>query len=226
MQKRAVRGSAARSRGVPQKKGGASRSARGRAARAPAAPAASGARGKKYNELLESVEEQFRLKDRSAEPPLRVGDPVEVGVTVVENNRSRTQPFQGTIVAINNRGNRTTVRVRRVSNGYGVERVFPLHSPLVSFKPIPQPGEPVVRRSKLYFLRQRRGKSARLKLRFKAREDRKDTAARQKRMQEAERAAAAGAEAEAESESVAADEDDGATSGVSAEEEEAGAGDE
>jgi len=56
-----------------------------------------------------------------------------------------------------------------------VERVFPMNSPLVTFRRIPQPGEPVVRRAKLYFLRQRRGKSARLKLRFKARKDRKDT---------------------------------------------------
>lgn len=147
-------------------------------------PRASGAKGKGYKELVQSVEDDFKLKARGSEPDLRVGDPVEVGVTVVENNRSRTQPFQGTIMAINNRGERTTVRVRRVSNGFGVERVFPLHSPLVSFTPIPQPGEPVVRRSKLYFLRQRRGKSARLKLRFKAREDRKDTATRMKRAEE------------------------------------------
>eukprot|EP00959_Pyramimonas_sp_CCMP1952_P339571 7111687-Pyramimonas_sp.AAC.1 len=74
----------------------------------------------------------------------KVGHDVVVGVTVIEGNKSRVQPYQGVIIAQHKAGLSSTVTVRKVVQGVGVERVFPVHSPLVTFKPVQGAGTPMV----------------------------------------------------------------------------------
>jgi large subunit ribosomal protein L19 len=90
----------------------------------------------------------------------RVGDTVKVMVRVVEGNKTREQAFQGTVIKQNGKGLTETFTVRKVSSGIGVERVFPLHSPNVTRIEVLRRGR--VRRAKLYYLRERVGKSARI----------------------------------------------------------------
>ncbi len=93
-----------------------------------------------------------------------VGQAVDVQTKIIEGDKERTQVFSGTVIAKKGSGNRKTFTVRRIVQGEGVERIFPLHSPrLVSVKVI-KSGK--VRRSKLYFMRTRTGKATRLKERF------------------------------------------------------------
>ena len=99
----------------------------------------------------------------------RVGDTVKVMVRVVEGNKEREQAFQGTVIKQNGKGIGETFTVRKVSSGIGVERVFPLHSPNVTKIEVLRTGR--VRRAKLYYLRKRVGKSARIQ----ERRDGKDT---------------------------------------------------
>jgi large subunit ribosomal protein L19 len=98
-----------------------------------------------------------------------VGDTVKVMVRVVEGNKEREQAFQGTVIKQNGKGISETFTVRKVSSGIGVERVFPLHSPNVTKIEVLRKGR--VRRAKLYYLRKRVGKSARIQ----ERRDGKDT---------------------------------------------------
>jgi large subunit ribosomal protein L19 len=93
-------------------------------------------------------------------PELRPGETVRVHVKVVEGEKERTQVFEGTIIGLSGRGNRATFTVRKVSYGVGVERIFPIHSPRIEKVEIVSRGK--VRRAKLYYLRQRSGKAARL----------------------------------------------------------------
>lgn len=97
---------------------------------------------------------------RSDLPKLSVGDTVKVFVKVVEGTRERLQAFEGVIIAFRNGSIRETFTVRRVSFNIGVERTFPMHSPKIDHIEIVRHGK--VRRAKLYFLRDRVGKSARL----------------------------------------------------------------
>ena len=90
----------------------------------------------------------------------RVGDTVKVMVRVVEGSKTREQAFQGTVIKQNGKGLTETFTVRKVSSGIGVERVFPLHSPNVTKIEVLRRGR--VRRAKLYYLRKRVGKSARI----------------------------------------------------------------
>jgi large subunit ribosomal protein L19 len=92
---------------------------------------------------------------------LRPGDTVRVHVRITEGDKSRIQIFEGTVIAQKRGGPRTTITVRKVSNGVGVERIFPLHSPWTEKVEVIQRHK--VRRAKLYFLRDRMGKKARLK---------------------------------------------------------------
>ncbi|NLT58447.1 MAG: 50S ribosomal protein L19 [Clostridiales bacterium] len=98
---------------------------------------------------------------RTDMPPLNIGDTVRVYVRVKEGTRVRTQMFEGTIIAKKGGGISETFTVRRISYGVGVERVFPVHSPNIDRVEVVRRGK--VRRAKLYYLRHRVGKRARVK---------------------------------------------------------------
>ena len=114
------------------------------------------------NELIRSIEAKQLRTDLT---PFSIGDTVRVWVKVVEGNRERLQAFEGTVIAKRNGGVRETFTVRRVSYGVGVERTFPLHSPRVDSIQVVRRGK--VRRAKLNYLRQRVGKSAKVKERMR-----------------------------------------------------------
>ena len=99
-------------------------------------------------------------------PPFRAGDTVKVHVKVVEGNRSRVQIFQGVVIRVQGAGIGRTFTVRKVSFGVGVERTFPLHSPIFEQIEVVTRGD--VRRAKLYYLRNLRGKAAKIKERREA----------------------------------------------------------
>lgn len=107
---------------------------------------------------LEAVE-SAHLRDDI--PDFRPGDTVRVDVRVAEAGRERIQAFEGVVIARNGSGVRASFTVRKISFGVGVERVFPLHAPIISSIQVLRRGD--VRRSKLYYLRDRVGKSARIK---------------------------------------------------------------
>lgn len=110
------------------------------------------------NEIIRSIEAK---QLRSDLPEIKVGDTVRVWVKVVEGSRERLQAFEGTVIAKRNGGIRETFTVRRVSYGIGVERTFPIHSPRVDHVELIRNGK--VRRAKLYYLRERQGKAAKIK---------------------------------------------------------------
>ena len=103
--------------------------------------------------------EQEQIKQES--PALRSGDTVRVHVRIVEGSRERVQVFEGIVIAISGSGARRTFTVRKVSYGVGVERIFPLHSPNLEAIQVVRRGQ--VRRAKLFYLRNLRGKAARIK---------------------------------------------------------------
>lgn len=94
-------------------------------------------------------------------PAFRAGDTVKVHVKVIEGNRSRIQVFQGVVIARRGHGVSETFTVRKVSFGVGVERTFPLHAPTIDKIEVVTKGD--VRRAKLYYLRERYGKAAKIK---------------------------------------------------------------
>ncbi len=94
-------------------------------------------------------------------PRFRPGDRVAVDVRVVEGDRTRVQTFEGDVIAMSGSGVNRTFTVRKISGGIGVERIFPLHSPNINEIKVIRAGK--VRRAKLYYLRQLRGKAARIK---------------------------------------------------------------
>jgi len=94
-------------------------------------------------------------------PDFKVGDRVRVHVNIVEGDRRRIQVFEGIVIRLRRGGIRSSFTVRKVSYGVGVERIFPLHSPII--EKIEVMASSHVRRAKLYFLRSRRGKAARLR---------------------------------------------------------------
>jgi len=94
-------------------------------------------------------------------PDFRAGDPLRVHVRVIEGTRSRVQVFQGVVIGRSGAGVRETFRVRKVSFGVGVERVFPVHSPIIEMIELVTRGD--VRRAKLYYIRGLRGKAAKIK---------------------------------------------------------------
>ena len=93
--------------------------------------------------------------------PFKPGDTVKVQVKIVEGDKSRIQAFQGVVISRQNGGLRESFTVRKISNGVGVERVFPLHSPSLEAIEVVTRGH--VRRAKLYYLRKLRGKASRIK---------------------------------------------------------------
>ncbi len=108
--------------------------------------------------IIDIIEAEGLRKDL---PDFRVGDTVKVYVKVVEGSRERVQAFEGVVIARKNGSIRETFTVRRMSYGVGVERTFPLHSPKIDHIEIVRKGK--VRRAKLYYLRGRTGKAAKIK---------------------------------------------------------------
>ena len=136
--------------------------------------------------ILRAVE-QPHIKEQ---PDFRPGDTVRVETKVVEGNRTRNQAFEGVVIAINGSGSRKSFTVRKISFGEGVERVFPFSSPLLAKVTVLERGK--VRRAKLYYLRDLRGKAARIK------------SDRSRVMKDAEAAKTAKASAKAEKEAAQA----------------------
>lgn len=108
--------------------------------------------------IIETLEKEGMRTDL---PEIAIGDVVKVYVKVVEGTRERLQAFEGTVIARKNGSIRETITVRRLSFGIGVERTFPLHSPKIDHIDVVRHGK--VRRAKLYYLRDRKGKAAKLK---------------------------------------------------------------
>jgi large subunit ribosomal protein L19 len=108
--------------------------------------------------IIEQLEQEQIKKDI---PDFSPGDTVVVQVKVKEGNRERLQAFEGVVIARRNRGLNSAFTVRKVSHGEGVERVFQTHSPAIAAIELKRRGD--VRRAKLYYLRERSGKSARIK---------------------------------------------------------------
>lgn len=99
---------------------------------------------------------------RTGHPEFRPGDTIRVHVKIKEGDKERLQAFEGTVLALNNRGGLgETVTVRKISFSQGVERIFPVHAPVIDHIDVVRTGK--VRRAKLYYLRGLRGKAARLK---------------------------------------------------------------
>ncbi|HAT39404.1 50S ribosomal protein L19 [Polynucleobacter necessarius] len=112
-------------------------------------------------------EEIARLSVNKVLPSFTPGDTVVVSVNVVEGTRKRTQAFEGVVIAKRNRGLNSSFIVRKISSGEGVERTFQTYSPLIASVEVKRRGD--VRRAKLYYLRDRSGKSARIKEKLQAR---------------------------------------------------------
>ena len=113
--------------------------------------------------IIEQLEQEEigKLTSERPVPEFGAGDTLRVHVKVVEGTRERIQMFEGVCIARKNRGVNSSFTVRKISHGEGVERVFPLHSPRIAKIEIAKRG--AVRRAKLYYLRGRRGKSARIR---------------------------------------------------------------
>ncbi len=108
-------------------------------------------------QILELEKEQLKPKLQNFD----IGDTVRVSVNIIEGSKSRVQDFEGVVIARKHKGPRETITVRKVSYGVGVERIFPLHSPRIQAIKVVRKGK--TRRAKLYYLRDRVGKKARLK---------------------------------------------------------------
>lgn len=111
--------------------------------------------------LIETLEREEIARLAKTIPDFAPGDTVVVNVNVVEGTRKRVQAFEGVVIARRNRGLNSSFIVRKISSGEGVERTFQLYSPLIASIDVKRRGD--VRRAKLYYLRDRSGKSARIK---------------------------------------------------------------
>lgn len=118
--------------------------------------------------LVQQIE-QSQLKEH---PSFASGDTVVVKVRVQEGDKERLQAFEGVVIAKRNRGLNSSFTVRKISSGVGVERAFQLHSPIIGSIEVKRRGD--VRRAKLYYLRERSGKSARIKEKLGVRGAKKD----------------------------------------------------
>lgn len=112
-------------------------------------------------DIIKQLEQEEIARLGKTIPDFAPGDTVVVGVNVVEGTRKRVQAYEGVVIAIRNRGLNSSFIVRKISSGEGVERTFQTHSPLIASIEVKRRGD--VRRSKLYYLRERSGKSARIK---------------------------------------------------------------
>jgi len=109
---------------------------------------------------LEEIEDEILAKQNNFNkfPDFSVGDTIRVNVKIVEGDKQRIQPYEGTVIAIKHGKNRKTFTVRRISYGVSIERIFPYHSPVIDSIEIVRRGK--ARRAKLYYLRKRYGRSA------------------------------------------------------------------
>jgi large subunit ribosomal protein L19 len=110
--------------------------------------------------IIESLDKEQIAKLGKTIPPFQPGDTLQVNVKVVEGERTRVQAYEGVCIARSGGGLQESFTVRKISYGEGVERVFPLYSPMLDSIKVVRTGK--VRRAKLYYLRDRRGKSARI----------------------------------------------------------------
>ena len=110
---------------------------------------------------IQNVENSFLKQDL---PVLKIGDNVKIGVKIIEGNRERVQFYEGTLIAKKNSLINTTITVRKILQGIGVERIFLIHSPKIDSIQVLRSSK--VRRAKLYYLRNLRGKASRLKQTF------------------------------------------------------------
>jgi large subunit ribosomal protein L19 len=111
--------------------------------------------------IIENFQQDFLKKDF---PNVQIGDSIKVGVKIIEGNKERVQYYEGTVIAKKNSSINTTITVRKVLQGIGIERIFLIHSPKIDSINILRSSK--VRRSKLYYLRNLKGKASRLKQRF------------------------------------------------------------
>ena len=139
------------------------------------------------------AEQAAKIEAKRKLPEFQPGDTVRVNVRVTEGSRTRVQAYEGVVIARAGSGLHENFTVRKISYGEGVERVFPVYSPMVEGVEIVRRGK--VRRAKLYYLRDRRGKSARIS---------ENTGVRARKLNEAEREALAAEKAKIEAEKVAA----------------------
>jgi large subunit ribosomal protein L19 len=139
------------------------------------------------------AEQAAKIAAKRTLPEFSPGDTVRVNVRVTEGNRTRVQAYEGVCIARSGGGLNESFTVRKISYGEGVERVFPVYSPMVESVEVVRRGK--VRRAKLYYLRDRRGKSARIV---------ENTGTRARKLNEAERQAVADEKARIEAEKVAA----------------------
>jgi large subunit ribosomal protein L19 len=139
------------------------------------------------------AEQAAKIAAKRTLPEFSAGDTVRVNVRVTEGNRTRVQAYEGVCIARSGGGLNESFTVRKISYGEGVERVFPVYSPMVESVEVVRRGK--VRRAKLYYLRDRRGKSARIV---------ENTGTRARKLNEAERQAVADEKARIEAEKVAA----------------------
>ena len=110
------------------------------------------------NEIIKEIEKEYLKSDL---PEINVGDTVKVNVRIVEGNKERRQAFEGVVLKKSGEGARKMITVRKIFQGIGVERVFPVHSPRIESVKVLRKGD--VRRAKLYYLRERTGKATRIK---------------------------------------------------------------
>ena len=109
---------------------------------------------------MKLVQEVTATQIRSDIPTIAIGDTVIVGVNIIEGNKKRVQDYQGLVIKMRGEGVSKSFVVRKISNGIGVERVFPINSPIIAYVKVVSHGK--VRRAKLYYLRGRKGKSAKV----------------------------------------------------------------
>ena len=110
---------------------------------------------------INNLENSFLKKDL---PVIRIGDSVKIGVKIIEGNKERVQFYEGVIIAQKNTSINTTITVRKVLQGIGIERIFLIHSPKIDSITVLRSSK--VRRAKLYYLRNLKGKASRLKQKF------------------------------------------------------------
>jgi large subunit ribosomal protein L19 len=117
--------------------------------------------------LIAQIEQEEIARLNKTIPSFAPGDTIIVNVNVVEGERKRVQAYEGTVIAKRNKGLNSSFIVRKISSGEGVERTFQMYSPLIASIEVKRRGD--VRRAKLYYLRDRSGKSARIKEKLQAR---------------------------------------------------------